>query len=188
MRRLSKALDAAPMSLYRHFAAKDDLLDAIVDRLIAQVSQPPEAAGWEERLRMQMRGYRGLAHASPHMFPLLGRRRMRVVSEPEPRELQPAEWLLDDLVGAGFGLDDAVHALRTVLSFTYGYALSEIHGFSLEGVGDGPGRYDIRSVDPTRFPRLSEVAPRLATWDHDAEFERGLDFIIAGLRSSLPRS
>jgi len=182
MRKLGNELDVAAMSLYRHVRNKEDVLDAVVDRLIAEISSPPTGATWDERLREQVRRYRFLARSNPNVFPLLGRRRMPA-RDGAPQELVPAEWLLDDLVRAGFSLDDALNTFRTVMAYTYGYALSEIEGFSLERHADDA--FDIASVDPKRFPRLYELAPRLAVNDHDAEFERGLDFIFAGLRAAL---
>jgi AcrR family transcriptional regulator len=185
MRKLGSELDVAAMSLYRHVQNKQEVLDAVIERLISEVSAPPTGESWEERLREQVRRYRALAKSNPNLFPLLGRRRMP--SSPTnavPQELVPAEWLLADLVDAGFSADEALNAFRTVMAFTYGYALSELEGFSLERHADA---FDVSLADPQRFPHLHTLATRLAANDHDAEYERGLDFIFAGLRASLER-
>ncbi|MGE0796657.1 MAG: TetR/AcrR family transcriptional regulator [Acidimicrobiia bacterium] len=185
MRKLGKALDAGAMSLYRHFRNKDELLDAVLDRLVDEVSDPPDEASWEDRLRAVARNNRVLAHKSPQLFPLLGRRRMRKrQDQTEPSELGPAEWLLDDLVSAGLPPEEALHAFRTVMAYTYGYALSEMRGFSLEPDPNDPEAFDIRQVDGERFPWLHHLAPKLVDYDHDAEFERGLDLILSAIRAS----
>ena len=43
IRSLAADLGVAPMSLYRHIRDKDDLLDEVVDRLLARVWRPAAA-------------------------------------------------------------------------------------------------------------------------------------------------
>src|SRR5580765_3235669 len=69
-RRLGAALGCEAMAIYNHFASKDALLDAVVDKLIKDVSVPPKGdGGWQERVRGFARSYRALAHAHPKAFP-----------------------------------------------------------------------------------------------------------------------
>src|SRR5947208_5220887 len=51
MRRLAQELDVWPMSVYRYFRDKDELLDAVVGRAAERVSLPGEAGSWREQLR-----------------------------------------------------------------------------------------------------------------------------------------
>ncbi len=184
MRSLGAALDVEAMSLYHYFPSKEALLDSVVERVVAEM-QPPaaDATGWEEPLHEALRSYRRLAHAHPHVFPLVGRRRV----QSPPEGLRPVEWALDLLRRAGFDAEGALHAFRTLSSYAFGYALSEIWGFALEPDPHDPSRFDIRRADPQRFPRMGEVAPHVVACDHDAEFERGISFILAGLRAELER-
>jgi AcrR family transcriptional regulator len=50
-RRLGAALGCEAMAIYNHFASKDVLLDAVVDRLFREVIVPPKGPGWEARVR-----------------------------------------------------------------------------------------------------------------------------------------
>ncbi len=61
--------------------------------------------------------------------------------------------------------------------------LSEIRGFAMESdAGGGGPRPEVLRAESERFPNLAEVIPEAGATDHDAEFEAGLDAIIAGLK------
>ena len=95
-------------------------------------------------------------------------------------------WLVEEflrtLEEACFTKEAALHAFRALTSYTFGYSMAEIRGFALEPDGSRPGAY---RLPPEEFPRLSELKPQLENVDHDAEFEFGLDLILAGLRDLL---
>jgi len=177
MRKLGRELAVEAMALYHYFPSKDALVDAIVETVVAEMGAPSEAGNWEERLRERFQSYRRLAQAHPHVFPLIGKRAVK-----GPEALAPVEQMLEILRGAGFSPHEALQSFRTLSSYAFGYALTEVVGFALEPSADGAAaRFDVRTVDPERFPRMREVAPHVVTCDHDTEFEIGLDIILAGL-------
>ena len=47
MRRLAARLDVVPMALYKHVTNKSDLLDGMVETLIASYDPPDPALGWK---------------------------------------------------------------------------------------------------------------------------------------------
>src|SRR5262249_57666993 len=47
MRKLGQALGVEAMSLYRHVASKDDLLDGIADHVLNQIDLPAPGSDWE---------------------------------------------------------------------------------------------------------------------------------------------
>jgi len=184
MRKLGRELAVEAMALYHYFPSKDALIDAIVEAVVGEMGAPSEAGSWEERLRERFRSYRQLAQAHPHVFPLVGKRTVK-----SPEALAPVEQMLDILRGAGFTPEQALQSFRTLSSYAYGYALAEIVGFALEPSADGAAaRFDVRTVDPERFPRMREVAPHVVACDHDTEFELGLDIILAGLAAAASES
>ena len=184
MRKLGRELAVEAMALYHYFPSKDALIDAIVEAVVGEMGAPSEAGSWEERLRERFRSYRQLAQAHPHVFPLVGKRTVK-----SPEALAPVEQMLDILRGAGFTPERALQSFRTLSSYAYGYALAEIVGFALEPSADGTAaRFDVRTVDPERFPRMREVAPHVVACDHDTEFELGLDIILAGLAAAASES
>ena len=72
----------------------------------------------------------------------------------------------------------SLRVFRVLSSYTVGYALAEIRGFSPD---PGTNRLGIPGLDEEER-RIFEMAPILEGADGDAEFEFGLDLILAGLQ------
>ena len=178
MRRLGSALGVEAMSLYHYIESKDALLDGIVERVVASMDvSAMEGGSWQERLKEGFRAYRRLAHDYPAVFPLIGRRPVRTLAA-----LGPVEIALGILDEARLSPRAALHAFRVLSSYTYGYALSEIRGFAMESASAGTGPPpDVLRAEAARFPHLARVIPEAGATDNEAEFETGLDVIIAGL-------
>jgi AcrR family transcriptional regulator len=175
MRRLGAELGVEAMSLYNHVPNKDALLDGMVEIILGELEIPVGEEDWEERIRVGYRRFRHLAREHPNIFPLL-------VSRPphSPDGLWLFEAFLRTMRGAGFDAETAFHAFRVLTNYTFGYAMAEIRGFALEP-GDGAAK-DLPVED---FPEISDLASSLEDVNHDAEFEFGLDLILAGLKEKL---
>ena len=177
MRRLGAELGVEAMSLYNHVPNKSVLLDGMVEVLLGELEVPPENQSWEKRIREGYGAFRRLAHEHPNVFPLLVNR---------PPNTMDGAWLVEEFLKtlgeAGFDKETALHAYRVLSSYTFGYAMAEIRGFALEPDGSRLGAH---GLSPEEFPRISELELHLESVDHDAEFEFGLDLILAGLRYRL---
>ena len=174
MRKLGAELGVEAMSLYNHVPNKSALLDGMVEVLLGELEVPPEDIGWEERVREAYRAFRRLALEHPNVFPLL------IVRPPDTMDgIWLVEEFLKTLRGAGFDPDTALYAFRALSSYASGYAMSEIRGFAMEPSGARPGALRLPQGD---FPHIHELDAHLGEVDRDAEFEFGLDLIIAGLR------
>jgi TetR/AcrR family tetracycline transcriptional repressor len=177
MRRLGAELGVEAMSLYNHVPNKEALLEGMVELLLGELEVPPESEGWESRVREAYRAFRRLAHEHPNVFPLL------VVRPPDTMD---GVWLVEEFLKtlreAGFDPETALYAFRALSSFASGYAMAEIRGFAMEPAG---GRLGASTLAPGEFPHIHELDDRLEAVDHDAEFEFGLDLIIAGLKEKL---
>ncbi len=177
MRRLGAELGVEAMSLYNHVSNKEALLDGMVELLLGELEIPPEDEGWERRVREAYRAFRRLAHEHPNVFPLL------VVRPPDTMD---GVWLVEEFLGtlrgAGFDPETALYAFRALSSYASGYAMAEIRGFAMEPAGTRLGAF---SLPPDGFPNIHELDDRLERVDHDAEFEFGLDLILAGLKGKL---
>jgi len=53
MRKLAGAIGVAPMSLYRHVANKDDLVDGMVDLVFDEIDLPAAGADWKGAMRQR---------------------------------------------------------------------------------------------------------------------------------------
>jgi AcrR family transcriptional regulator len=163
-------------TVYRHFPNKEALLDGMVEVLLARMKVSLDSEeGWEENVRRVFRSFRLLAHAHPDVFTLFAIR---------PNNTSKVVWLLpvflDALRGAGFDVMTSLRVFRVLSSYTIGYALAEIRGFSPV---PGASRPVIPGLDGEE-ERIFEMAPLLEGADGDAEFEFGLDLILSGLKST----
>src|SRR5215208_484986 len=173
MRKLGSELGVEAMSLYNHVPNKGALLDGMVEVLLGELEVPPEDEGWERRLREAYQAFRRLAHDHPNVFPLL------VVRPPDTVDgIWLVEEFLKTLREAGFDPQTALYAFRALSSYASGYAIAEIRGFAMEPAGAG-------TLSEDDFPHIHELDAPLRDVDHDAEFEFGLDLILAGLKERL---
>ena len=60
MRAVAARLEAVPMALYNHFATKEQLVAALLDRVLGRFEPPPETDDWVEDLRAFARAHRAL--------------------------------------------------------------------------------------------------------------------------------
>lgn len=175
MRRIAAELGVGVMSLYNHVPNKSALLDGVAETVLSQIEFTDDpSAHWTERVRIQARAFRQIAHHYP-------RSTMVVVS----RQLQstagmlPVERALATLRGAGFDGPEAVHMLRMIIAYIVGSLLREV------GVTPTftPVRTDIKAanVDPALFPEVSALSPHLVSCDHDEEFEFGLEMLVQAM-------
>jgi AcrR family transcriptional regulator len=186
MRRLAAELGVEAMSLYNHVANKGDLVDGIVDLVVAEIELPSATAEWD----LAIRAYAISAHEAFVRHPWACSLVMSLTSNRAARapRLRYMEWLLGRLRESGFSSDLAYHAYHTLDS--------HILGFTLWQLGHSAAARDFRGADvaelAAKFIRelpagdwryLAEhVEQHLAAGnDGESEFEFGLDLILEGL-------
>ncbi len=123
MRLVARELDVSTMALYRHVANKDDLLDGLVERLLAELALPDDSLAWDQRLRMMAGELRVLARRHPELFGLLLRR--RAVS---PGATAVRDVALRALRDAGLDDEEAARYERLLSTVVMGFAFSEVAG------------------------------------------------------------
>jgi AcrR family transcriptional regulator len=187
MRRLARALDRDPMTLYRHAPDKAALLDGIAETVLAQLRVDPADPDWAGQLRAVARRFRTLALAHPHCVPLIVTRPLATPLGLRPAgTLRPLEDILALLTRAGFSEPDALHIYRALFGFLHGHALDE-----LQELVENPEETDdllrlgLHRLPITQFPLLRGLATALAGYDGAAELERGLDILLTGLTTTL---
>lgn len=189
MRRMGKALGRDPMRLYRFASSKDELLDGVVELVLAGLRVPAVAGGdWEEVLRRTAHEFRGIALSHPHVVPLMVTRPLATPLALRPLgTLRPLEELLELFVGAaGFDERRALHAYRFYMGFLQGHVLNELQERVLDpDETDDLLRLGLYRLPALEFPRLRSLASELACYDGLQELEEGLDIVLAGLRRQL---
>jgi AcrR family transcriptional regulator len=189
LRRLARALDRDPMIIYRHAPSKAALLDGVAEVVLAQLKVDPADPDWDGQLRAVARDFRALALAHPHVVPLLVTRPLATpLALRPPGTLRPLEDILALLTRAGFSRADALHIYRALFGFLNGHVLNE-----LQELVDNPDETDallrlgLHRLPIGEFPLLRSLAPVLADYDGAAELESGLDILLTGLATTLPR-
>jgi AcrR family transcriptional regulator len=157
MRRLASEVGVEAMSLYHHVRDKADVLDAVVGAVLDQMVLPTSGTGADRALQV-VREFRRVVRAHPNVHTLVVERAFR-----SPSVVAPSICLLDALADCGLSDDERIAAFWMLLSFVSGSLsceLAEMPDVSLEGSGLPEGL----------FGR-----------DLDAQFERGLQTILAAL-------
>jgi TetR/AcrR family tetracycline transcriptional repressor len=179
MAKLGAELGVEAMSLYNHFSNKGELLDEIAEVAVANIKVPQDYEDWEDFIRNILRSVRQLACEHPNLFPMVLERVPNLLAE-----AHLIEAYLKLMRSAGFSGEQSIVALQVLAGFTIGYALSEIRGFVFQ-----PGRSGLnaRELSPKSFPEIRALAPYFESVDRSAEFEAGLDLVLASLRMELEK-
>lgn len=178
MRRLGKDLGVEAMAFYHHFKNKGELLDAVLERLLDEVSLPPRGEVPPlERLKVMSTSYRQLAINHPHAFILLAYRRFN--SEHAFVLYEQVLEAMEDL-----GLDDALSAryFRMMGYYMNGAGLAEIASRATEPDATPVQLEDFQEGD--RFPHVAAVVPHLRVKNLDAIFDYGMEMIFREMEAS----
>jgi TetR/AcrR family tetracycline transcriptional repressor len=174
MRHLAEKIGVATMSLYSHVATKEDVLLGVVNLVTGEIRLPGPELPPLEALKSVTREFRRVALCHPNLVPLIMRQ------PPTGYEgLRVLEAALDALRRAGIEPGRAAHAYRLSASFAIGFVSLECGGFFRPVDVDAGDQ--VAPIDVSAVPRVAEMAPHLANWDSDDEFERGMDVIMGVL-------
>jgi AcrR family transcriptional regulator len=179
MRRLGQELGVEAMSLYTHVRSKEDLLDGMVDLVVAEVPIPARGGDWQPTLRSMILSARGALLRHRWAPALLDSR-----TDPGPATLRYVDAAIGVLRSGGFSLEVTHHALHV-----FG---SRMFGFSQDLFDDSP---EMASEAIEAFagqiagtlPNVAEIALAarheggLGPCDDDVEFTFALDLLLDGL-------
>ena len=181
MRRLGKELGVEAMAFYHHFRDKGELLDAVLERLLDEVSLPPRGEVPPiQRLKVMCESYRKLAVNHPHAFILLAYRRFN-----SEQAFILYEQVLEAM--ADLGLDDALSAryFRMMGYYMNGAGLAEIASRAAEPDATPVRLEDFQEGD--RFPHVANVVPHLRIANLDAIYDFGMDMIFREMEASVSK-
>ena len=188
MRKLGQALGVQAMSLYRHVANRDEILDGIVDLVISEIELPAKGADWKTAMRRRAISAHDVLSRHPWASSLFeSGKRM------SPEKLRYADAVLGALLDAGFPVAIAHRAFLTLDSYIYGFTLQEVSwGVGAEEVPEVTAQLrpqvpvdayphvvavmEYVMSDSPRTPAKGKSAAGFSSW-----FEFGLDLILDGL-------
>lgn len=174
MRALAAELGVMPNALYSHVEDKDELLDALLDDLLAGVETPAEQ-DWRPSLETVLVSTREVLLRHPRLIQAFLTRPTR-----GPNALRLGEYCLEQLERAGLHGEQRVRGFRALLIFALGFAAYE----APRRQESEPERRTARSEEAFRgsgHPRSSQAASELAQLPSEADFRVALAWMLDGL-------
>jgi AcrR family transcriptional regulator len=182
MRKLGQALGFEAMSLYNHVTNKDDLLDGILDLVLAESEPPSPAGNWDTAIRESAISVHEALRRHPWSCTLLMAPR-----HARPARLRYMELLLGRLREAGFSAETTYHAYHVLDGYIFGFALWETsHTYTAEEASKLAAKF-AQTITADAYPYLHEHAEQHFSEGPHREgraFELGLDLIVDGLKKS----
>ena len=169
IRALAREMGVGPMSLYRHVTDKDDILEEVVERLLANRWRPRRGRGdrddWKDWIADTADRLRRLLVDQPAALHVYLRR--PVTSPSALARMEAVMDVLRDQLGSQAAAERVYGALQT---YTIGFAALQASrkGWTPEEQGD-------------------PVARQLAAYATPAQFATGLRYLLDGAEASIDR-
>jgi len=186
MRRLGTMLGVEAMSLYRYVPGREQLLDAVVERVVEDMAHDTDVMdapehGWQDYLQRLAHGVRRVALAHPKVFPLVASRPAEAPwLRPPLRSLRWVEAFLGGMRDEGFSDAAAVQAYRAFTSFLLGHLLLEV-----ANLGADLGPLDVIEEDSDKtlqpYPNVRRLRDELRQDHAVTEFEDSLENLLQRL-------
>jgi AcrR family transcriptional regulator len=184
IRAVAAAAGAPPMSLYSHFAKKEQLLDLMFAQLSQELYPGLEHTTWQSALSAFCHNIRRLLLAHPHWTPLLSRA-APVVALPQ------REHLLALMTRTGITAERAMSILSSAGLLSLGFSMVEQSSRDHDGVSRIAKRFDnLRQHRDGAFaqenPVTYQALARSSSLDLSEKFQIVVDAFIAGLGLPTP--
>ena len=180
MRKLAQELGVEAMSLYNHVRNKDDVLDGIVDGVVAEIDVSRSGADWKTSMRQRAASIRQALARHPWAIGLMESR-----TSPGPATLRHHDAVIGSLRRGGFSIEMTAHAYAVLDSYIYGFALQEASlPFDTAEETADVAEMIFKQLRPDEYPHLTELTVEHVLqpgYDYGNEYEFGLDLILDGL-------
>lgn len=186
MRQLGTKLGVEAMSLYNHVAGKDDIIDGVLDLVVEEIAIPAVGEDWREAMKERATSAREVFTRHPWAGALMDSR-----LSSSPSRLRYFDAIVGALLGAGFSLELAAHAISILDCYVYGFGRQRLNmASSGESKAEKRAEGFRENLSDQSYPHLAlmtEFAMKTG-YDEDADFEFGLNLILEGLGRLLPVS
>jgi AcrR family transcriptional regulator len=183
IRAVAARVGSVPMALYNHFATKDDLVDALLDRVLGRFAPDPPSDDPLADLRAFARAHRRLLTEHPWaVAPLFTR------PSPGLGAVRIGEHALRILARAGITGEHAVATFSGVIALNYGWSSFT----AARELDPGGPSHDVTAalalLPPERFPLTVSVAAAMGAYGGDEHYDFVLDRFLNGLRAAPPEA
>jgi AcrR family transcriptional regulator len=178
MRKLGQVLRVEAMSLYKHVANKDDILDGIADLVVSDFEVPSIDADWKSAIRRSAISAHQVLLRHPWASSLIESR-----LNAGPGRMRYLDAMIGVLSAAGFTMPLVIRTIMVLDSHTYGFVLQELAwSFDVQDAPELAATF-ARGLPAGNHPNLVAMAEMAAAAPGgvSVEFEFGLDLILDGL-------
>jgi AcrR family transcriptional regulator len=177
MRRLAERCGVGVMTLYGYVRTKEELLGALADRFLAEISLPAADGPWQERIAALFGSVREVMLAHPALVPIVATQRIDGTAA-----YRGAELVFAALHAEGLPDGDVLAAFNALTSFTVGCVQRE-GGVDPEAGASLPA---LAALPPDEFPHVVGLTQALVARDAAHDFADGLRLIIDGIATRMP--
>jgi AcrR family transcriptional regulator len=191
MRRLAGELDTGPASLYVYFKGRDELRNAMLDRVAGLIAlEEPDPEHWRDQVHRLMRSMLEAMEAHP------GIATVAVANPPTgERTLAVAENLLGVLLAGGIRPQDAAWACDILPLITTASAV-ETAVYLERGLDTDAHETEIidqltqvfSTLPAASFPNITAHATELTSGDGNQRFDFAIDVVLEGLAARAARA
>lgn len=178
MRRLSGQLGVTPMALYKHVAGREELIDAMLDHVIAAIPAPEPQQDWHRSVRARILAARDAWRAHPWARDALETRRVA-----SPTALAHMDALAQAMRSGGLSADLTHHAMHALGTRMWGFARDVLP--TPTPPTDPIERAAAVSSFVASYPAIAWMSGLDATpqpCEPDAEFCFALDLLLIGIQ------
>lgn len=186
MRRLAQELGVVPMALYKHVANKEELLDGMVDMLVAEIDPPFSGAGWKNAVRQRVLSARRSLLRHPWARQVLESRTTRT-----PAVLGYMDSFIGMFLAGGFSVDLTHHVMHALGSRMWGFTQELFDDSASAAPADPAPEMQAAMLQEMakRYPNILQVAMAAnhddgsvvsQGCDDQFEFEFALDLLLDG--------
>ncbi len=184
MRHVAKALGVEAMSLYNHVEDKEAIEDGICELVLSKIDVT-ESTDWLSDARALARSFRHVLREHPNVMTLMTQRKHPIDSV---EGLRPMDTALRLFRRAGLSDHQVAQAYRTFGGFIFGFVMMEVGQPMLGGLDEGAINETVRQMTASfpseQLPTFAELLPQIVRCNPDADFEFGVELLIAGLTAT----
>lgn len=184
MRSVAAELGVEAMSLYRHVANKEALVDGMLALILDEIEVPPAGTRWREAMMRRALSTRSVFLRHPAAANIVASCAMMT-----PSRLAYSDAVVGLLLADGFTASAAYKAFLTIDSYVFGFMLQELNW---PHPADTKPAQDVASgprVQPALYPHFAEVMASVMeevgrlglVAAYEAEFVFGLDLVLDGV-------